>query len=119
MNSLSSKPVKSQPSSLRKQAATAGLFDREAELPKLIRLWPGELRDYSFVGTRKIISMLKSALRAERKRGQTGHWSYDLNRHLALAEALKAEADRLDALIRQERLRRARGPKGSVLCIKQ
>lgn len=31
------------------------------------------------------------ALRAERARGRGGHWTYDLNRHIALAQAYTAE----------------------------
>ena len=31
------------------------------------------------------------SLRDERRRGQAGHWSYDLNRHIALAQAYAAE----------------------------
>lgn len=34
---------------------------------------------------------LRRALRSERHRGRSGHWSYDLNRHIGLLQALKAE----------------------------
>ncbi len=77
-------------------------YNREAELPKLVGLWPAELRDMSPEGTAKIIALLRKALRAERRRGQSGHWTYDLTRHLALSEALKAEEHRLDELTRRE-----------------
>ena len=73
-------------------------FSREAQLPKLLGLWPSELRDYSKTGTGRIIALLRKAIRSERRRGQSGHWTYDLNRHLALAEALKAERERLSEL---------------------
>lgn len=73
-------------------------YDREAQLPKLIGLWPAELQDFSAPGTLKIAALLRKALRSERLRGRSGHWSYDLNRHLALAEALKAERACLAAL---------------------
>lgn len=34
---------------------------------------------------------LRRALRSERHRGRSGHWSYDLDRHIGLLQALKAE----------------------------
>jgi hypothetical protein len=77
-------------------------FNREAELPKLVGLWPAELRDMSAEATAKIIALLRKAIRAERRRGQSGHWTYDLTRHLALSEALKAEEYRFDELTRRE-----------------
>ena len=83
-------------------------FDREAELPKLIGLWPAELRDTSLAATEKIVSLLKKAIRAERRRGQAGHWTYDLTRHLALLDALKVEEGRLGELSRRERADRFR-----------
>ena len=43
------------------------------------------------------IAKLKRALRSERQLGRAGHWSYDLNRHFGLLQALKAEASRARA----------------------
>jgi hypothetical protein len=77
-------------------------FDRETELPKLIGLWPAELRDYSIGGTARIIALLSKALRSERRRASAGHWAYDLSRHMALAAALKEEEARLASLKRAE-----------------
>lgn len=37
------------------------------------------------------LARLRRALRSERNRGRSGHWSYDLNRHIGLLQALKAE----------------------------
>lgn len=71
-------------------------FDRETELPKLIGLWPSEVRDDSAESSAKIVALLSKALRAERRLGRAGHWSYSLTRHLALAEALKAERLRFE-----------------------
>jgi hypothetical protein len=73
-------------------------FSREAQLPKLIGLWPSEVMDYSLEGTERIVAQLRKAIRAERRRAQQGHWTYDINRHLALADALKAEEARLAGL---------------------
>lgn len=38
-----------------------------------------------------IMAALREALRRERARA--GHWSYDLNRHIGLAQALRAELE--------------------------
>jgi hypothetical protein len=73
-------------------------YDRLAQLPRLIGLWPSEMQDFSAAGTTKILALLRKALRAERARGRAGHWTYDLNKHLALAESLKAERAHLRAL---------------------
>lgn len=81
-------------------------FNREAELPKLVGLWPAELRDMSLEAAAKVIALLRKAIRAERRRGQSGHWTYDLTRHLALSEALKAEEARLETVRRQETVQR-------------
>lgn len=42
-----------------------------------------------------MLGKLRRALRAERRRATSGHWSYDLNRHLAHVSAYKAELVRL------------------------
>lgn len=67
-------------------------YDRLRDLPSLIALWPSEICDFSPAGTHKIICRLLIALRAERERGRSGHWSYNLERHLGLARAYKAES---------------------------
>jgi len=53
------------------------------------------LEDTSKEATLVIIKKLQKALRAERKRAAIGHWSYSLNKHRALVEALKAEKSSL------------------------
>jgi hypothetical protein len=65
-----------------------------ANLPRLIPLWPHELEDESHEGGLLVLAKLRRALRAERRRGLSGHWSYDLNRHLALLSAYKGELAR-------------------------
>ena len=98
--------------------AARAAYDRESQLPKLLGLWPSELQDFSLPGTARIVARLRKSIRSERQRAQSGHWSYDLNRHLALAEALKAERTRLRDLeaaettspsIRSKGLSRSRG----------
>ena len=69
----------------------AGCYVRARDLPRLIALWPRELRDQTSEGSLLILSKLRRALRAERRRALAGHWSYELNRHLGLMTAYKAE----------------------------
>jgi hypothetical protein len=75
-------------------------YDRNRQLTKLIGLWPRELEDCTEAACLHIIALLEKALRGERQRGQGGHWSYDLNRHAALVEALREERARLQVLRR-------------------
>jgi hypothetical protein len=82
-------------------------YDRTAQLPKLIGLWPRELADVSEAGTARVVAMLRKALRGERQRGIAGHWTYDLNRHLALIEALREERARLKIIARVTAVRQA------------
>jgi hypothetical protein len=64
--------------------AGAVAYKRARDLPRLIALWPNELDGHSPEGRRHMLEKLRSALRAERRRALSGHWSYDLNRHLGL-----------------------------------
>ncbi|MEX0853394.1 MAG: DUF6477 family protein [Bauldia sp.] len=66
-------------------------YDRRRHLPRLLPAWPAELTDESIAGRRLIVARLARALRAERSRGRAGHWTYDLNRHIALSQAYAAE----------------------------
>jgi hypothetical protein len=70
-------------------------YHRATVLPRLIPIGPGELADDSREGRRRILAMLARALRSERRRGRAGHWSYDLNRHIGLRQAMVAEAARM------------------------
>ncbi len=74
----------------------ARAYARDRDLPGLIALWPQELVDQSQRGCLLILSKLRQALRAERRRAHAGHWSYDLNRHLGLMSAYKGELARLN-----------------------
>jgi Family of unknown function (DUF6477) len=66
-------------------------YCRSRDLPKLTGLWPRELDDLSLPGRRKLVSKLEGALRAERRRGLAGHWTYDLSRHIQLLAAYREE----------------------------
>jgi hypothetical protein len=78
--------------------ADAAAYLRARDLPKVIALWPHELADHSLEGRRRVLAKLRSALRAERRRALSGHWSYDLNRHLGLLSAYKGELAGLSRL---------------------
>jgi serine/threonine protein kinase HipA of HipAB toxin-antitoxin module len=79
-------------------AAGASVYARSRDLPRLIALWPHELIDESVEGHKLVLAKLRRALRAERRRAISGHWSYDLNRHLGLVSAYKGELTRLKAI---------------------
>ena len=53
-------------------------------IARVLALWPHELEDESLGGRSLIVARLRQALRAERRRGLSGHWTYDLARHVEL-----------------------------------
>jgi len=67
-------------------------LDRRAALGRLLPLWPHELADESPQGRLRVVARLRKALRAERRRGLAGHWTYDLGRHVELLRLYRAEA---------------------------
>ena len=69
----------------------AETYDRFRHLPRVLPVDGVELADISVGGRRRIVARLARALRAERTRGRAGHWTYDLNRHIALAQAYQTE----------------------------
>jgi hypothetical protein len=66
-------------------------YDRRVELPRVLPLWPHEIEDDTPQGRNRIISKLRRALRAERRRGIAGHWTYDLGRHVELLRLYRLE----------------------------
>ena len=74
----------------------AGRYDPNSHLGRLLGghgIWGPAASDPA-----QTIARLKSALRSQRQLGKAGHWSYDLNRHFGLLQALKAERARARAL---------------------
>ena len=65
--------------------------DRRAAIARVLPLWPHELGDTSQVGRHRILAKLRRALRAERRNGVGGHWSYDLARHVELLRVYRRE----------------------------
>ena len=83
--------------------AGAEAYERARDLPRLARVFPGELAAESAEGLTVILARLERALRAERNRARSGHWTYDLNRHIALRQAYLAERQRLESLRAERR----------------
>ena len=78
----------------RRPAPAAGSplsYDRRTELPRVLPLWPHELDDETPQGRSKVLAKLRRALRAERRRGIAGHWTYDLARHVELLRVYRRE----------------------------
>lgn len=78
--------------------AGAEAYVRTRDLPRLARVLPGEIAAESTEGLAVILTRLERALRAERNRAKSGHWTYDLNRHIALRQAYLAERQRLEMM---------------------
>ncbi len=78
-----------------KATVKAGLkhYDRVSHLPGLIGIDPDALSGSEAIPKKAILARLNRALRAERQRAKSGHWAYDLNRHIALRQALIAERE--------------------------
>ena len=77
-------------------AAGVEAYVRRRNLPRILPVGPDEIADESIAGRRRIVASLARALRAERNRRRAGHWTYDLNRHIALRQAYLAERLWLD-----------------------
>ena len=79
-------------------ALTANLdaYDRASALARLHRLSPQTILTETPEAARDVLREIERALRAERAR--RGHWTYDLNRHIALLVAHRAESARLARL---------------------
>jgi hypothetical protein len=80
--------------------AQLSLTLRQDDLSRLVPLWPWEVQDVSLKGRLKLLARLRCALRAERRRGTAGHWTYDLARHRALLTAYRAEAKAIVVMTR-------------------
>ncbi|MEA2758472.1 MAG: hypothetical protein QOH65_1085 [Methylobacteriaceae bacterium] len=81
-------------------------YERGRMLPRVLPIGPDEIIGAEPETTRRIVLKLARALRTERARA--GHWTYDLNRHIGLLQALKAEQERLAASARERLIRRIR-----------
>ena len=75
--------------------AASSRYCRQTDLPKLIALWPHEVAATAAADQTRLVAKLKRALREERLRGTSGHWSYDLARHSQLLKAYRCEVETL------------------------
>lgn len=80
-------------------AIDAGLagYDRRRVLARFHRLSAELIDSPAPDAARRVVAEIDAAMRKERARA--GHWSYDLNRHIALMIAHKAESARLRLLL--------------------
>ena len=72
-------------------------YERARHLRRLLPLAPEDFSQRDAATTQRILLRLAHAMREERRRGRMGHWTYDLNRHIALAQAYRAEKTALDS----------------------
>lgn len=89
--------------------AGATVYDRARDLPRLARIEAGDALAETPESAELIVARLERALRAERNRARSGHWTYNLNRHIALRQAHRAEAERLALLRARGRMDEADG----------
>ena len=78
-------------------------YDRHRDLPRLLRLWPNQIASLTKRDQNWLVERLGQVLRAERQRGLTRHWSYDLSRHAAVLTAYKCERQILENQAKSER----------------
>ncbi|WP_018407540.1 DUF6477 family protein [Methylocystis rosea] len=80
-------------------ALAAGLnaYDRTSALSRFHRLSAETIASESPDAARAALKEIERAMRGERAR--RGHWSYDLNRHISLLVAHRAETARLHRLL--------------------
>jgi len=86
------------PSARPDRQLDAQASDRGLRLSRLVPMWPAEIDAPGAAAAQRVVDTLERALRGERRRGRAGHWTYDINRHLALARALREERARLKRL---------------------
>ncbi len=82
-------------------------YDRSRDLPRLLGLWPEEVARLDTRGLEAIVARLAAAIRTERRRARSRHWSYDLNRHWALITAFDSECATLRRRQKQRSLDRS------------
>lgn len=72
-------------------------YDRVSALSRFHRLSPETIASETPDSARAALREIERAMRGERAR--RGHWSYDLNRHIGLLVAHRAETARLHRLL--------------------
>jgi len=94
-------PVDQRAGEALRRALRAGAqdYERSRDLPGLACLDRRDLAEDTIEKAEAILARLARALRAERRRARSGHWTYDLNRHIALRQAHLAETARLRTMM--------------------
>jgi hypothetical protein len=77
-------------------SASLSTYDRRLALTRFHRLSPETVAAETPEAARAVVREIERALRAERAR--RGHWTYDLNRHIALLVAHRAESARAERI---------------------
>lgn len=70
-------------------------YDRLKHLPRLLPNIPFPIRTDNRTETLQIVRCLAEAMQLEKDLGRAGHHRYDLNRHIGLRQALRAELRQL------------------------
>lgn len=66
-------------------------YERLRDLPRLLPLLAEDIAGTTLADDRRLLALLKRALRAERLRSRQRHWTYDPARHAALVRATRIE----------------------------
>ena len=69
----------------------------ESTIRRLISVWDSELEP-TWAKRRELRNRIETALKQERARALNNHWTYDLNRHIALTQAMDWLNDELARL---------------------
>ena len=65
---------------------------QRAHLPRLLPIGLNEITGPEPETTQALLRKLARALRTQRRLARAGHWTYDLNHHMGLAEAWRRES---------------------------
>lgn len=74
-------------------------YDRRRDLPRLVPLLEADISSATLEAHVRLVALLRKALRQERQRARSRHWTYDPARHAALVKACQAEIVALRARI--------------------
>lgn len=80
--------------------ASFDAYDRASALRRFPRLLPETIASETQEAALAVLSELERALRVER--AKAGQWSYDLNRHIGLLVAYRAEKARAERIARTQ-----------------
>lgn len=72
-------------------------YDRRRDLPRLVPLLETDIGAASLEAHVRLVGLLRKALRLERQRARSRHWTYDPARHAALVKACRLEIAALRA----------------------